>query len=410
MDRETFAELFRRSSQQARSFAQTFVEEELPAELRFRINFTHEKQLHASERIFPKDDDPSTTGSRWSVDEAHALATLWRDGFIPEWIYLSVVGETGTATIIGATACGRFLADDLLLPYQSVGTGPFHVTGPALPNEYVEGQRFSIHERVEVREADELEWVTQRKPSRVRLLTLSGGAFDDNAVSNLPDLPGVQSLVLSETNVRGPGLSSLVRLTSLKTLRVRQPESTRMDVSYAPALQELTGLWVDPAPAEPWGFGRWVERLPKLDWVYLTSHGQLFVDGRLPKQMTSVTLAGTRLVGNLRLCEQTMSLVLAFPGMSETDLGALLEPVRQVTKHLVLYNTPVGDAFIGRVVQRWALRDLTVRRTNVSAAYIEELCAEYPHLRVVAGRTIYHGRARTETAWVELNQLKPTRS
>jgi hypothetical protein len=44
MDRDIFAERFRRASQRARDFAQTLVEEALPTELRFRLelNASHD--------------------------------------------------------------------------------------------------------------------------------------------------------------------------------------------------------------------------------------------------------------------------------------------------------------------------------------------------------------------------------
>ena len=60
MDREIFADRFRRAAHRARDFAQSFLEEALPSELRFRVqlNASYDgNPLHASERVFPEDND-----------------------------------------------------------------------------------------------------------------------------------------------------------------------------------------------------------------------------------------------------------------------------------------------------------------------------------------------------------------
>jgi hypothetical protein len=70
MDRETFADRFRRAAQRARDFAQSFLEEELPSQLRFRVelNASYDgNPLHTSERVFPQDSDPWSCAARHST-------------------------------------------------------------------------------------------------------------------------------------------------------------------------------------------------------------------------------------------------------------------------------------------------------------------------------------------------------
>ena len=384
MDRDTFAERLRSASQKARDFAQSFLEESLPAELRFRLELNASfdgNELHPGERLFPADSDPRKRRALANLDEAGALNTFWRDGLIPEWIDLSVVGTTGPATLVGALTCGRFTADDGLLYHLDEGHAPFHVLGPSLPGDHVDGRRFSIYDSVQAWETDELERAAGNA-DRIRALELCGEAFDDEAVAALPAFPNLKVLGLAATSVGGRGLSGLSRLPGLETLHLSGLDRAHIRVGEAPTLPGLRSLLVTPAPATAWGFGQWVQRLPRLEDLQLTAQAALFVDGRLPRQMTSVSLKGTRLLGEPRLCEQIESLSLEFPGMSEAELDVVLAPVREV-KILSLDTTAVGDAFVRDLAQRWDLRRLNVRDTQVSQNGLLELRAAHPRLRTV---------------------------
>jgi hypothetical protein len=126
--------------------------------------------------------DPSRQRALSNGDE---VAAFWRDGLVPEWIDLSVVGETGNASLVGALTCGRSTAGDGLLYHQGEGYAPFPVLGPSLPGDHVEGRRFSIYDPVPVWEQDELQRAAQHA-ERVRALELCGEAFDDAALARLP--------------------------------------------------------------------------------------------------------------------------------------------------------------------------------------------------------------------------------
>jgi hypothetical protein len=382
MDRQAFEERFRRAARRARDFAQSFIEEPLPSELRFRLELNASfdgNPLRENERVFPQDSDPRNQRALSNLDEAGALAAFWRDGLVPEWIDLSVVGTTGAATLVGALVCGRFTADDGLLYHLDEGYAPFHVLGPSLPGGHLEGQRFSIHDSVQAWELEELA-LAARHAERVRALELCGEAFDDAAIAELPAFLNLKVLVLSATRVRGPGLLGLSGFPVLETLHINLLEAAPLDVGDAPMLRALRNLRIAPAPAGPWGFGRWVERLPGLDWLQLTAPGELFLDGRLPEQMSSVSLSGTRLVGEPRLCERTQDLALDFSGISEAALEALLAPVRAV-EELSVRGSAVGDAFAARVAARFDLRRLDLRDTQVSQNGLRNLRAAHPRLR-----------------------------
>ena len=98
--------------------------------------------------------------------------------------------------------------------------------------------------------------------------------------------------------------------------------------------------------------------------------------------MTLVNLTGARHLGAPRLCERTEDLFLEFPGMSEVELAALLEPVRAV-EALSVRGSAVGDGFARRAAARWDLRRLDVRDTQVSLDCLRDLRAAHPCLRTV---------------------------
>ena len=258
---------------------------------------------------------------------------------------------------MGALTCGRFTADDGLLYHQGEGYAPFHVLGPNLPGDHVEGRRFSIYDSVQVWEPDELQRAA-RHAERVRALELCGEAFDDAALGRLPAFPHL--------TVLGPfggarARDGLCRLSA--AFRPWRPctshglDCARLDVGDAPFLAGLRSLVMMPAPARPWGIGSWLARLPKLDWLQLSAPAALFLDGSLPRKMTMASLSGTRLLGEPRLCEETESLSLEFPDMSEAEIEALLAPVRAV-ETLSLDKTAVGDALARRLARRFDLHRL----------------------------------------------------
>jgi hypothetical protein len=150
MDRELFARRLHDAAAAARDFARRYVEETLPDELRFRVRLNSSydgNPLVKDEVVFPHDSGYEKANELKDCSEQQVLDLLWRDRCVPEWIDLSVIGQTGAATLIEVLSCGRFTADEGLLYHAHEGRPPFHVVGPALPPEWKEDERFSIHER-----------------------------------------------------------------------------------------------------------------------------------------------------------------------------------------------------------------------------------------------------------------------
>jgi hypothetical protein len=146
------SDLFRQLAGAARravDFAREFVEEHLPAAVRFRVELNSSydgNPLHTDERVYPDDRRVHLAEHIARMEMEGLVELLWRDGAIPEWINLSVESADEEATLIHVESCGRFTANDALLYYEHEGRTPFHVLGPALPPDRMRDHpgRFSL--------------------------------------------------------------------------------------------------------------------------------------------------------------------------------------------------------------------------------------------------------------------------
>ena len=145
MERDLFARRLANASVAALDFARTFIVEPLPAAMRFHIelNASHDGNAGPEFKLYPEDSERSPIVDASAED---VIALLWRDGRVPQWIDVSVVGEAGDTTTMGLLVCGRFIADETRLYYTwNKDVAPFGVKGPSLPFDYEEGRKFSLH-------------------------------------------------------------------------------------------------------------------------------------------------------------------------------------------------------------------------------------------------------------------------
>ena len=198
------------------------------------------------------------------VSGDEVISGLWRDGYVPQWIDIAVVGETGAATVIDVIACGRFIDDEQRLYYASTDVAPFGVKGPALPAGYVQGQRFSIHERSSCWSLEDLERAG-RHAAKVWSLELHGPAFDDNALATMPTFSRLDILELTWFALKG----SLVAMPSaLRRLTIHAADASDDDVrrilSGCPMSLESLGLRGTPVSDRVLED---LERFPVLEYV-----------------------------------------------------------------------------------------------------------------------------------------------
>jgi hypothetical protein len=136
-----FKQRFHDAAARARDFARRYLEEPLPEALSFHLYLNQSVDLYASSdfKLFPEDSSEVHAVKLKHLSAEEVLATLWREGLVPQWVNLTVVGETGNTTLIEVLACGRFIGDEARLYHADEGYAPFHVLGPTFPVDYVEG-------------------------------------------------------------------------------------------------------------------------------------------------------------------------------------------------------------------------------------------------------------------------------
>ena len=236
VERERFEAHFMKAAAEARDFAKKYVREPLPDAMRFRVRLNRSNDAHDPGFVrFPEDSGRSFNDL--SADEAIEL--LWRAGLVPQWIDIAVIGETGIASRLELTTCGRFTADEERLYYLWTPVPPFGVKGPTFPYGYVEGEgeRFSIYSRAQCMSLAELSRARDHA-SDVWSLDLEGDVFDDDVIGELR-FPAVEIVTLGGVSARGRGFVSLHRMPKLRIVRLASRDAT-IDVSEMPqSLDEL---------------------------------------------------------------------------------------------------------------------------------------------------------------------------
>lgn len=381
MQRETFERRLREASERARDVARELVEESLPDAILFRVrlNASYDgKPMRDDERVFPEDSnfELAMRLSRCSGEEV--VNILWRDGLVPEWVDLSVVGHLGTATLIQVKACGRFTRNERRLYHKHQGRPPFHVLGVALPVDYAEGQKFSVYDRSQAWSRDELELIAGHA-SKVWSLALYGSEFDDETMASIATFDGLNILELRASSLRGSGLAGLEAQPRLRHFRLHLWNEAAFTAARLPELRRLETFSVENLPTGSWGFNTLTEQLPGLMNLELTSNSDLVLDGRVLGALDSCSLRARRVYGD-PLPAEVDSLRLHLSEGSDGDVRALLAPVSSL-RQLGLRGTPVSEGLVEELVDRFELDYLDVVDTQVGLECVERIRARYPNLR-----------------------------
>ncbi|MEM1353998.1 MAG: hypothetical protein AAGC44_05010 [Planctomycetota bacterium] len=131
---EEFEALLHLVSQRCITFSRDYLLNELFESVQYFVipNASYDgNQLVGDEEVFLEDSLPDHQYHQFTAKEA--VRFLWRDGKVPEWIDLSVVGASKETTFIELRCCGRFSCDPSKYYYDHRGTGPFGIKSPTLP-------------------------------------------------------------------------------------------------------------------------------------------------------------------------------------------------------------------------------------------------------------------------------------
>ena len=142
MTNEAFFELLITSSKLAYDFAKNFVVDELPVNFKYSVNLNESFDDRNSTIFdsFPDDNDKSVE----LIDAEEVVELLCRNNKTPVWIDISVEGIFNQQTVFRLLCAGRYSSDEQELYYVKNGTGPFGIKSPALPVDFVEGEKFKL--------------------------------------------------------------------------------------------------------------------------------------------------------------------------------------------------------------------------------------------------------------------------
>lgn len=388
MKREIFVEHFYAAAAAALSLARQFVLEKLSDKLIFcvRLNQSHDSNLRPDQKVYPEDSTPQRAQELHRCREEQLVQALWRDGTVPEWVDIAVVGQTASETVIELRCCGRFTGDESRLYHQQAGIPPFSVHGPSLPPGYKSGDLFSIWHRLAVWELDEIE-AAMPHIQKVWSLTTFGSQFDDSKLASLPIFPNVEIIELKESSINGEGLRSVGRHPKLRVLRIDLAHPEVFDLKDPVVCASIEVLDIQHLPPRPCGLEELLPRMPALRWLSLASDGSISFDGSISGTPDFLTIAAENIVGETRLPSNVGHLALHLSKATPSDISRLLDGVEKV-RALSLMRTPVDDRLVEELVCRLKPEYMNLVHTRVSTDCLRRLRQMHPSIRIHPNPTI----------------------
>lgn len=388
MDRATFTRRLEAASNAAVECAREYLTEPLPDAIRYRVrlNQSYDANAEPGVRLYPADSGIERALVLRHCDAETVVETLWREGAVPAWINIAVLGLTAAETLLELVCCGRFESNDSQLYYVQTEWAPFGVKSPTLPawaSSYLDDDdgalktiRFSVFDRSEAWDRAEIERLAPQA-EKVWSLDLRGPLIDDEVVGELPSMPALEILECHHTAIEGPGLAALKRHPKLRLLRMDCPADGLLSLAHLPRMKQLKNLTMHGLPAMDWGFSRLRASLSHCKSLSLAAQGPLWVEGPAPK-VSEFSFTGRWLEGIPLLPAKLKSLGVHVDALDDSTLKALCAPVRQV-RDVALNGSRVSLAAVERLLGTYRLETLNLRQCGIEDEAIEALRGRYPH-------------------------------
>ena len=222
---------------------------------------------------------------------------------------------------------------------------------------------------------------------------LHTAAFDDEALSALPEMPHMEIFEHHACTLAGRGLSPFARFPRLRILRLHLNEAIHIGAS-SDRLDALAELAITGLPAAPWGQPSLAEIAPSATSVSLGAAGTLWLDGPFSRSVRRLTLTAAEVAGHPRLPEVLEHLAIHLGRCSDEEVAALLKDVTQVGS-LTLRGTPVTDAALP-MLEHYGLHYLDLVDTSVTAEALAGFHVRNPEVSLYP--RAYQGGALTTQA------------
>ena len=148
LSRDAFKKNLYLATDSALKFARTLVIETLHNNIRYLVCLdasSNASSLEENERLLTKGQGIQ---ENYFDDVEKVVKKLWRGGYVPEWINISVTSVASDHTLIKLECCGRFTDKAEYIYHNRQELAPFHVTGPPIPPEFniADGSKYSLEE------------------------------------------------------------------------------------------------------------------------------------------------------------------------------------------------------------------------------------------------------------------------
>ncbi len=383
VERLLFQTRFLEAASTAREFAQEFLLEKLPPASRFHLHLNQSYDANAGDDVtlFPQDASSELASRLKHITADAVVDALWRDGLVPEWVNVSVVGRTPAATVIEVLACGRFRADEAGLYHAWEGRPPFHVLSPVLPVDHVEGKPFSIYTRAGCWTRSDLQHVLEHA-DKVWSLALSGPAFDDALLLEALDFPKLELLQLRATSVSGPGLAAVDALPTLRVLDLACGSISCLDLAGFSLPPRITHVSLTRLPAEMRGIERLRGTRRRRMTLSLASADDVKTDAELTlPEVTELSLSFPHVPSWIRDAFGVERMTLRFPKATDARVAEILLTAAATLTSVTLSGTPVTDEIFDALARMPHLKYADLSHTRVTPAALTAFTTTRPHLK-----------------------------
>ncbi len=389
MDKLIFERHLIAATQKAIEFAKEYIEEDIPGYFKYRVclNSSYDARVCSEETVFPEESAIEKKMETACLKFDEVVGLLWRDGKVPEWINISVVDVIGEETLIELVCCGRFTANEQLLYHRSEKLPPFEVCCPCYPPERLDSAtvKFSIHHNPVCWTKDDLTRLCDFS-AKVTSLTIYGIKISEEMLGDLPVLPNLRILHLSQFALTGEGLIHLGKHPSLIRLCITYDKTKYCDFYKFPIMPKLKSLELENLPEEVMGLGTLGEKCLELDHFQASARQMPKFDAEMKQFRNSLewfSLEFPELPKELVTCaSDVINLSLHFQEANDKQLINVATRFTNL-ENLVLRGTPITDLLLEAAADWAKLEYIDVVDTAVSSTGIKRFLTTRPTVRVM---------------------------
>ena len=380
MDKDLFQHRFIIAMNLAREFGQKYITEDLPEDIRLdlSLNDSHDRYAHPALKLYPEDSSEEMAAAVYDISADEASNVLWREGYVPCWIDLSVKAIRRNCTIIGLSVCGRFTHQEEHLYHIKEGQPPFHVVGPGLPPHDTGGVPFSIHRVKQCRTPEDFS-DAQENAEKVIALELSAALAMAAPLAARSQFPNLENLTLESSIWGQQSFQSLGVPSTIKNLSLSFGKSESFDLRDMAYFQNLESLTLNQVPSRLIGIEEVRSVLENLNSFSLTAVSEVHADCEVTfADLLMFYLDLPVFPDWISRCRNGKYLMIGCREGDEKSILSFLEKSLDSLASLGLRSTPVSDDVFKILLNAPQLTNVDLTETKVTMEAINTFEEQRP--------------------------------